>query len=851
MTSKFYTNVSVVGNTVLYRGYEDGVRVQKREDFAPSLYISSNKPSGLVDIHGRTVEEMPFADIKAAKEFLKRYEEFPSTMEIHGNDKWVVQYISNLYPDGEAADYDHSLLRIVNIDIEVESENGFPDQDLAKEKINVITIRYGEKKFVMATGQFELPADPNLFQYPNLTEEELLKKFYKLIRAIDPDIITGWNVRFYDIPYIINRTIRILDGADPTDPEFRLSESKARKISPWGSIRKREVDFNFHRYQVYELSGISILDYFELYKKYVLEPRESYKLDYIAKVENVARKKSYKEYDSFKEFYTQNFQGFVEYNVQDTLVVHEIDKKRNLIALHVMMAYIAKVNYDDVFRQVRTWDAIIYNHLKAKNVVIPLAKHTDKTTKYIGAYVKDPQMGMFDWIMSFDLASLYPHLIMQYNISPDTFIGMNDAHFTVDDLLQKKVKLTESLKAADYSMAANGAMFRRDKHGFLPELMEKYYQDRKKFKKMATDAKKKYEVETDETVKAELEKTISKYDTMQHAFKIALNSAYGAVGNQHFRYFDPRLAEAITLSGQLSIRFIANAINKYLGTLTKNEGKDFVVASDTDSVYLNVRDVVELVIRGGEDKTKIVNFLDKFGNQKLSPLIDSTFKDLADYMNAYAQKMDMKREVIADRGIWKAKKCYALHVHDSEGVRYHDPKLKIMGLEVQRSSTPEVCRIALKECIRLMLTGSEQQLIDHVAKFKLDFMKTKVDEISSPRSVKDLGKYDMGDGQCKSGTPMHVRGAILFNHFVASNNLQDRFEYVRSGDKVRYVYLRKPNPIGSHVITYISKIPEAFNINKYVDRHTQYEKTFEVPLQGLCEVIGWHYEPRSSLESMF
>ena len=368
-------------------------------------------------------------------------------------------------------------------------------------------------------------------------------------------------------------------------------------------MSEKEIYIQGRRNCIYDIGGITQLDYLDLYKKFTYKAQESYRLDYIAEVELGQKKLDHSEFDTFKDFYTYGWQKYIEYNIVDVELVDRLEDKMKLIELAITMAYTAKVNYIDVFYQVRMWDNIIYNYLKNRNIVIPPNNSSEKSEKYAGAYVKEPIPGKYDWVVSFDLNSLYPHLIMQYNISPETLLEEKHPTVSVDRILNEDITF-EMYK--DYAVCANGAMFRKDVRGFLPELMEKMYGDRVIFKKKMLAAKQQYE----KTPTVALEKEISRCNNIQMAKKISLNSAYGAIGNQYFRYYKLANAEAITLSGQVSIRWIENKMNAYLNKLLQTEEEDYVIASDTDSIYLNLGPLVDkfLANRSG-DKAKLWTYL--------------------------------------------------------------------------------------------------------------------------------------------------------------------------------------------------------------------------------------------------
>ena len=548
---------------------------------------------------------------------------------------------------------------------------------------------------------------------------------------------------------------------------------------------------------------------------------------------------------TFKEFYTKDWQKFVEYNIVDVELVDRLEDKMKLIELALTMAYDAKVNYNDVFYQVRMWDNIIYNYLKKRDIVIPPKIRSDKNEKYAGAYVKEPIPGKYDWVVSFDLNSLYPHLIMQYNISPETLLDERHPTATVDRILNEEINF-ELYK--DNAVCANGAMYRKDVRGFLPELMDKMYGDRVIFKKRMLQAKQQYE----KTPTKALEKEIARCNNIQMAKKISLNSAYGAIGNQYFRYYKLANAEAITLSGQVSIRWIEQKMNDYLNKLLQTTEEDYVIASDTDSIYLNLGPLVDKFLgHKSGDKTAVVELLDKICQDKLEPYIDTCYQNLATYVSAYDQKMQMKRENIADRGIWTAKKRYILNVWNSEGVAYAEPKLKVMGIESVKSSTPAPCRKMLKDAFQILMTGTEDDMISFIDKSREEFKKLPPEQVSFPRSASDVVKYKGSSEIYVKGTPIHIRGALLFNHYIKEKKLTNKYSLIKNGEKIKFCYLKKPNIIHENIISFIQDFPRELNLDKYVDYDLQFEKSFVEPLKAILDAIGWNVEKTVNLELFF
>ena len=826
----FYTNVIQWGNNLLVREVKNGQRTNSKVRYSPTLYAPVEKQTPYKNLDGGYVTDLSFSTIKEAKNWVSSMKNQPYL--VYGNTQYPYTYIADNYQGQVNWDLDKIL--IVTIDIEVQCENGFPSPTLAEEEMLSITIKNHQNKkiVVWGIGEFENSRDDVTYMMCK-NEKDLLQEFINFWEKHQPDVVTGWNTEFFDIPYLCNRIKKL------------FGEDEINRLSPWGGVKEREVYQMGRHHQVYDIQGIAALDYFDLYRKFTYTAQESYRLDHIAKVE-LGKQKSGNPYETFREWYTKDYQSFIEYNINDVELVDKLEDKMKLIELCLTMAYDAKVNYTDVLGTVRYWDVLIYNYLREKNIVIPQKIQAEKVNQYEGAYVKEPQVGMHKWVMSFDLNSLYPHLIMQYNISPETLVSSKGKPEVgmVDKILNGKIS-----PSTEYCMTPNGAFFRKDKRGFLPELMEKMYNERVKYKSLLLEAAQKYE----DTKDPNILKDISRYNNIQMAKKISLNSAYGAIGNNWFRYFDLMVATAITTSGQLSIRWIEKALNIYLNKLLDTKNVDYVIASDTDSVYITFDRLVSRLYDEGTKSETIVTFLDKIAKEKLEPFIGKSYSALSKVTNAYEQKMEMGRECIADLGIWTAKKRYILNVWDSEGVRYKEPHLKIMGIEAVKSSTPASCREKIKEALKIIMGGSEKELNTFIQEFREEFMELPPELIAYPRSVNGVKKYTEDTrstfnlensetveyGFFKKGAPIHVKGAILYNHLVAKHKLIKKFPYIQNGDKIRFVYLKEPNVYQSSAFSFITTFPKELDIKEYIDYTTQFEKSFIEPLRFITDKINW------------
>jgi DNA polymerase elongation subunit (family B) len=840
---KYYTNVASVGNNILYRGIKEGRRVKLKVAYTPTLFLPSKKETAFKTLNGDFLESMKFESIREARDFVKRYEGVEN-FKIFGNSSYQYAFIAD--EQKGMVDWKMEDLSVAIIDIEVGSENGFPDPYLANEPITAIAIKYiNGAMTVFGCGDYKVQGDEVYIKCDD--EYNLCKKFLRFWEENCPDAISGWNIKFFDIPYIVNRFNKV------------LGEDETKKLSPWGYINSRKTVMNNRELVAYDFVGVSTLDYIELYRWYAPggKSQESYSLNNICNVEIGESKISYEEFDNLHALYRLNHQKFIEYNIKDVDLVLKLEHKLKLIELGLTLAYDTKTNYEDIFAQTRMWDSLINNYLFERNIIVPPKSHNSKSAAFEGAYVKEVQVGKHDWVASFDLTSLYPHLMAQYNISPETLIEVDDYTKEMRDVISKGVSVDKMIdqnvdtsKLTGVTITPNGQFFRTDKQGFLPKMLEEMYVDRSKFKKLMLKAKQEYENEKDESKKNEINNRIARYDNLQLAKKVSLNSAYGALGSQYFRFYDLRMALAVTLAGQLSIRWIEKHLNSYMNNLLKTE-EDYVIASDTDSIYLKLGSLVDKVHKDKTDTNKIIAFMDRVCEDKIQPSIDESYKNLAEYVHAFAQKMQMKREALADKGIWTAKKRYILNVYNNEGVAYNEPYMKVMGLEMVKSSTPSAIREKMKKSIKIMMQGTENDIHEFIADFKVNFKKLPVEDISFPRGLNGLKDYADSVIMYKKGTPIHVKGAILYNHYLVKMGLDKKYPKIQEGEKVKFTYIKQPNPFKDMVISYPGRLPVEFGLQEYIDYDLQFEKAFIEPIKVVLDCMGWSTEKRNSLESFF
>ena len=847
---KFYTNVSRYGSEILYRGYDNGRRVHEKVRFKPTLYLPSKmKQATWTALNGTPVDPMQFPSMREASDFCKKYDGIDS-FKIYGNTRWVAQFIQDRFPD--ELHFDRNAINVASIDIEVISHDGFPEPMEALHPIVAICIKnnidevfhvFGIKPYDDTQKKVKGRVEYHHFT----TEEAMLKGFltWWTQPTNTPDIITGWNSRQFDIPYIVNR-IKNLFG-----------EAMIGKLSPWGRVGL-EKSYSHKRNNndtTYNIVGITQLDYLALFMKFTTHTygnQESYKLGHIGKVVLGESKINFDEHGNLAELYDKDHQKFIDYNIRDVELVDRIEDKLGLITLALTLAYIGGVNYIDTLGTTSIWDSIIFRDLARKRIAVPPPKENVKTT-YPGGYVKDPVVGMHNWICSFDLNSLYPNLIIQYNMSPETILPVQTAGISPDIILNNVPFEPEE----DTIMAANGCHFSNERQGVIPRIINEIYDRRVVLKKaMIVEQKRLQTIDKKDKVEYyKCEREISRLENHQIAVKILLNSLYGALGNAYFRYFDINVAEGVTLSGQLAIRWAEKAVNDFLNKTLNTNGVDYVIAIDTDSLYVNMAGIVD------HFKPKNpVKFLDEFCGKAMEPLLVKSYDKLAGIMKCSNNRMGMKREAIADRGIWTAKKRYILNVHNNEGVQYAKPKIKVMGIESVKSSTPEACRDALKSMFDVIMNKDEVAVQDAIAQFRKQFNAMPPEEIAFPRGLTDLAKYAVSPGIYASprsprgdvkSTPIHVRAALLYNHHVKINGLDKKHELIKKGEKIKFVYLRTPNSINENVIGFTNTLPKELGLHQYVDYDLQFEKTFLDPLTIIFDAIGWRTEKIADLQDFF
>ena len=545
------------------------------------------------------------------------------------------------------------------------------------------------------------------------------------------------------------------------------------------------------------------------------------------------------------EIRQEMYDKFVRYNVIDTQLVTELDNKLKLIDVALALAYKAKINFDDVFSPVKLWDSLITNTLLAEKIVVPQRKHVG-SRNIEGAYVKEPRVGFYGWMTSLDATSLYPSIMQSLNISPEKYTGRIPV--TVDQMMDGSANLEHMAKEQNFAVSSIGAMFKRDGQGFIPKLITDLMAERKTTKKLMLQTESEYE----QTKNPELQSKIAALNAKQMAIKIAMNSLFGAYAQEGFRFFNPDIAESITLTGQQILRTIERDIDTALNRRFGTKSVPYLTYIDTDSTYFNVDTVVNKFL-AGKPTDQIVKAVEKIAVDILQDEVNKICNRVSDQLNFFDNKISFKLEAVADKALFIARKKYAMRVHSSEGVTYAKPKLKTVGLELVRSSTPAYIRGKLKESLNLIFSTDEKTVQQFIQEVKTEFWKLPVDAVAFPRSANNLQEYSDPTTIYTKGCPIQVRGVLLYNHYVKQNKLTAKYPVIKDGARIRFFYLKMPNPFKENVLAIPAdgQLPSEFNLDKYVDYDLQFEKSFISAMEIMMKPIGWNVEEVSTLDDFF
>lgn len=853
----FYTYVGKKGNHIHHIGYKNGKKFHEKESFEPSIYYEINSEEESSGIDGTPLRKRTFETISEWYKFVNQNRDM---INLYGNIDPAYQYIAANYKKN--IDYKQTDIRIWQLDIEVLSEEGFPYPHEAKWPIVSIAI-YDTKRneyLVICLKGYEydttrLKLNTNKVQIKVVdTEKELINTFVKLNSSLKPDIWIAHNGDGFDFPYIINR--------------MNVLKMDSNDLSPIGKVSYKyteiEDKFMSNKGEYYtSIDGISLLDNMKLYKKYVADPRESYSLSNLAVEDLGMDKLNYEEYDNLGHLYQKDHTKFIDYNITDVYLMFLLNQKRKYIDIHIRNTYKAKAaNFEDCMSPVKLWDIYIYQTLQQMNIQIPPTKTDTTKFSYPGAYVVDPIIALHKWVIPFDITSLYPHIQMQWNISPEKLVE----DLTVDQWLQsltdqeidqfieksnnpEQIKFLNSLKEMnsfgyainpinrneldervlkrlipthpDYIMSANGFYFKKDELGCIPNLLIENYNERKAIKKEMAILETKQD--------SSLQDTLAGMKVAEQGIKIMINAEYGALANEFFRYCKYELCSSITMNGQLIIRSLINNITKKLPEI-------IIVAGDTDSCYFGFENLVRKNCKGFVE-AEIIEWINQYCKDFLQPTINETFAELAEYVGAPKNYIKMVREKILSDAFWVAKKHYAYRMVVKDDIVLKEPQFGYKGMSAIKSSTAKGIRNLLKKSIQVILTDPTN-IIDNINKSKEAIFNMTPEEIAFPKTCNGLYKYSDGKGGWIKGAQAHVKAAIVYNQYVLNHKLIDQYPIIQEGEKIRFVWLKSPNPFNSEVFGFLNRLPKDEMIQSLIDYETIYEKAFHKPLLEILERLN-------------
>lgn len=885
---KFYTSYLRNKNDLLVRGYDGNKQFFEKHALAPSFYIPDplNTNPKYHSFYGKKLKKIDFENSWDAGKYRKENKD----IDLHELPFFEYVKIHELFN----SDHDISKVKTAIIDIETKvgkDADGNPDfydsfpnvlnpcheilliTTIIGSNVHVYTIDFDtiNEDEIIETVRKELPPGVSIdninFKFTYFKNDKLLlQSFIRLMQTERPDILSGWNSNGFDIPYIANRIVKL------------LGRSALELLSPFGVVDSRVYE-KFGKEQVeYKIGGIELLDYLDLYKKFELSPRPNYKLETISQIELGAGKLDYD--GTFREFYSNEYQKFVAYNIIDVILVHALDKALSFIEVALDIAYSSLCVYSDVFRVTRIWDNIIANYCRENDVLVPTDfKH--EHAGYQGAFVKPTIPGKYPIIASFDIGSLYPSLIMQNNISPETLIPESQTlPLTTQDVMEKNKYYKDAIKNArelNATLSSNGSLFSKEKIGYIPTLIEIYADERFAAKrKMSAWAKlREYakvnlrennysesssgdvdfntldfggvdKLDKDTLIKFIDHATITehRFDKKQHAKKILINSLYGVLGTQYFRFFNVKCAEAITLTGQTCTAQSFDVVNTFMQDLLKTD-TDYSVASDTDSVYVNLTDLISMMYNT-TDVSKVLDKIVKLTDNVIGDKLTSRYNQFAEDLNSVSNRIIMNREVIGS-AVFVAKKNYTIMVYDDEGLRLAEPKLKVTGLEAVKSSTPTFFQKKLMECYKLLFQSDEEVIHKKVEEIYSDTMNLPPGALAGVSTANNIEKYFTTHGFMK-GTPKHIKGVLSYNRLIKGSEL---YQPIESGDKVSIIQLTEPNPLRSPVLAYSSNFPSDLIDESYIDKESDYEKYFVKPLNRVLDILQWNHKYEASLDDLF
>ena len=835
-----FTNIhySYKSNKIFLWEIQDGERVLVEEDYKPYCYIQEDAGE-FKDLYGLRCRKRRFHTYFDQKEYIKDHETF------EGDVRPESRFLIDRYYDKDLL-LDMPKLHVHNVDIETDSEGGMSDASRLGDEILLLTVHSSKlnKYYVFGQEDFDDSEYDDVEYILCGDEKTLLKKYFAWHRKNYPDVITGWNTDYFDVPYIIDRATLL------------FNERFAQKYSPVNHVREDA----YSGERKFEIGGIAQLDYLIMYKKYSGKNLDNFRLNTVAEKELGEKKLEFE--GSLFDLWKTDWKKYTEYNIKDVKLVKGIDEKNRFIELVQTQAYICKVPLNRVASAIAKLDNYMIAELKTKKIVLPTKKYQHQVD-IPGGYVSEPLAGFYSNVTSFDFTALYPHIIFHLNLSPETYVGRIKSKegnvFTDIDLSQiidnveymfenevagKKIvgiltgaKIRKLILKSKVIISANGLIF-RSTGGFLPKIVHEVFDKRDEYKQRMLKEKQLFKDSGD----AEHGRLQEMYNARNLAMKTFANSIYGVLANKSFRLFNPDFASAITLTGQKLSKFTSKSLDDFFKEKFDID-KNVTIYQDTDSCYLDYTPVIEKFGIPKDNVAKYVKSIDIFNEKMIYPLFDKIFHEFSyELHNNPENYYHFKREKIARSGIWTSAKKYALYVLDSEGYTYEEPEVEITGMEIVRSSTPSFCREKIKEVVKMIFDSGKDKatVMPRIKEIHDEFKKASVEDIAFPRGLNHYEKYILDSGKLAKGCLIQVRAAKTYNDLIDKYDLFNKYGYICKGEKIKFIYVSEsPNSNFENVIGFPEVLPEEFGIHDKIDYHTQWEKSFMSPIQVISKSIGW------------
>jgi DNA polymerase elongation subunit (family B) len=843
-----YRNVYYDSRNEAYKLFtwdKDGKRVVVDCSYNPYLYIESKTVSDATSLFNTDLKKKSFRNQFDRRKFVSRL----PTDRVFENLSCDQQFLADMYWQISGDDdFNIHPLKTYFIDIETYSPDDFPHPDKAKDAINVITLydTIEEEFLTWGTKELDTPI-PNVKYMYCSTEYEMLTRFVEHIKTSPPDILSGWNSQFFDIPYIIMRIAKV------------LGDNYYHDLSPVGNVYSRQQTGKFGNDQTrWYISGISSLDYLDVYQKFSPGVKESYKLDAIAELELGDRKVDYGS-SNLSELADNDWQKFVEYNVQDVNLLVKMDDKLRYLELLRMLAYTGMTTLEGAMGTLGVVTGAAVIAARKQNLVMPtFVKSNFDTGKNPGAYVGEPQNGFQESIISFDANSLYPNVMISMNLSPETKVGnivhRDETSIHLRHVSGKIYKLTPDqfsrfIAAKKIAVTKADVLFSQSKQGIIPQIVDDLYSVRVKHRTALDKAKRVLsKMSVDDSNYSTVKRDVDQLNIKQYTIKILINSIYGYFGNKMAPFGDDDIASSITLTGQAVIKSSNKILRDYIYKLTgkSKDDSDPIIYNDTDSSYVSIQMIMDSISSPFSVDGQVTAAAYAEAEKLESHLNVEIIKWGASELNSTDCRFVFKRECMSDVGIFLQKKRYVLRLLDDEGIKCN--RFKYTGVEVVRSTMPKAIKPHVKRIIETMLDTKSLALTNDVFMNTYSIFKNlQIEDIAFVMGIRDYDKYAKrcNEYAVGKGTPIHVKASYYYNLLIKKLKLSSKFEYITSGDKVRYYYVSTPNKLGITSLAYKQYLPDKLREDFSPNTEMMFEKIVFSIIDRFYDAVNWKLQKPS------